>query len=112
MFLTVFTVLASLLTANAAIIEMFSDKECKDHVGTVNVWDNTCARTTGFESFVITAEGGFQQTIRAHLRNDCVVPYTQCASASATGRCTTAYNNQGASHAFSSYWSMDGCETA
>jgi hypothetical protein len=107
-FLAVFTVLASLLTANAAIIDLFSDKDCKVPVQTVNVWDSSCARTEGFSSFRMTAEGGWQQVIRAHVKNDCVVPYNQCVSAKETGRCFPAYSDDGASHAFSSYWSLSG----
>jgi len=102
-FLALFTALFMALSANAALITLFSDTECKNAVESVNVWDNTCLKTGGFQSFVITYQGGDSQRIRAYTRNDCVAPESACVWADQLVQCIRATGGDGASHALSSY---------
>ncbi|KAK4445167.1 hypothetical protein QBC34DRAFT_413639 [Podospora aff. communis PSN243] len=110
-FLAVFTVLTSVFTANAAIIDMFRDKNCKEYVGTRNVWDNTCAPTgeMGFESIRITAKGGFNQIITAYAADNCA-PTTDdlCTPADNVGKCVRMCDST-ACHALSSYFAVGQC---
>jgi hypothetical protein len=108
-FLTVFTVLTSAFTADAAIIDMFNDKNCTEFAGSRNIYDHTCAKTQGFESFRITATGGFRQLLTAYVHNDCIKPYTACTPASNAGPCIQAWRSDGASHAMSSYFAPGTC---
>jgi len=91
------------LLANAAVVDLFSDPDCRDHAGSRNVFDNTCARTGGFQSFRITSGGGSGQRVTAYSRNDCVAPSTSCTGADQVGACFRATNGQGGSNALSSY---------
>ena len=91
------------LSTSAAVVDMFGDAECRDRIGTRNIFDNTCARTGGFSSFRITSGGVGGQRITAYSRNDCVAPSITCTDAGAVGVCFRATNDQGASNALSSY---------
>ena len=102
-FLYVFTPLAATLSANAAVIDLFSDPYCQNHAGQRNVWDNTYAKTGGFESFRIVYPGGFGQRITAYLRNDCAGNLNVCQLASNVGACIGAWSGAGSSNALSSY---------
>jgi hypothetical protein len=97
------TVMAAFtMSANAAIVSMYSDKFCRDFVGERNVWDNTCAPERGFQSWRITTDGGGGQYIRSYSRNACVDPSTNCQDAQAKGFCHQAVNNDGGSNALGS----------
>ncbi|KAK4446240.1 hypothetical protein QBC34DRAFT_383391 [Podospora aff. communis PSN243] len=92
--------------SNAVVVDLFHDEHCFNPAGQRNVWDNTCAPTGSFSSFRIVSAGGPGQSLRAHSRNACVVPYTACEAASVTtGGCYQAFNGNGASNALSSFFS-------
>jgi len=99
--------LALFAGTHAVIVDLFSDPDCRVPAGNRNVWDNSCARTGGFQSYRITYEGAIGQSLRAHSRNDCVAPDTSCVIASyKSGRCERATNSNGGSNALSSYFSL------
>ena len=87
----------------AAVVDLFSDPDCRTPAGSRNVFNNTCARTGGFQSFRITSGGGSGQHITAYIRNNCVVPSTSCTDAGQVDACFRATNGQGGSNALSSY---------
>jgi hypothetical protein len=94
-------------SSDAVVVDLFSDTDCNVPAGNRNVWDNTCAPTGGFQSYRITYGGTIGQTLRAHSRNACVVPYTSCVSGSyESGRCERATNGNGGSNALSSYFGL------
>ncbi|KAE9364513.1 hypothetical protein N431DRAFT_474103 [Stipitochalara longipes BDJ] len=101
-FSTIALVAAFLSTANAAVINMYSDSNCQNYVGNRNVWDNTCAATGGFQSYMITTEGGDNQQISTYSPNNCSGSYLSCNGARSTGVCYASYNSAGGSNAISS----------
>lgn len=93
------------VVSNAVVVDLFADTDCRTPAGNRNVWDNSCARTGGFQSYRITSHGGPDQVLTAYSRNDCVAPRTSCVSAwLVTGRCERATNSNGGSNALSSYF--------
>src|SRR4051812_3949346 len=54
---------------NAVVVDLFSDAACHIPAGGRNVWDNTCAPTSGFQSYRITFRGSHGQTLKAYSRN-------------------------------------------
>jgi hypothetical protein len=91
------------LLSDAAVVDLFSDTNCQVGAGSRNVFDNSCARLGGFQSFRITSGGGGGQKITAYSRNDCVAPATGCTDAGQVGVCIRATNQNGGSNAISSY---------
>jgi hypothetical protein len=88
---------------NAAIIEMFSDQNCQNSVGSRNVWDNTCATgVPGFQSYIITTAGGSGQDITTWSGDACAGVYTTCNNAGSIEVCYPAFDSSGGSNAISS----------
>ena len=46
------------IVTDAAVLQLYSDNARADPAGQVNVWDNTCALTGGFQSFKLLVLGG------------------------------------------------------
>jgi hypothetical protein len=91
------------LGTNAAIVDLYSDRNCQVPAGSRNVWDNSCAPLGGYQSFKLTYPGGNDQVIRAYSRNACAGPETQCLRAFlASGVCYGSWNNDGGSNAMGS----------
>jgi hypothetical protein len=101
---TVVALVAVLLTStsNAAIMNFYSDQNCQNGAGSRNVYDNSCAPTGGFQSFMITSGGGSGQQITMYSRNACAGPYTACVGAGSVGTCFRSVNGNGGSNAVSS----------
>jgi hypothetical protein len=99
---TIIAVAAFLSTTNAAVLNLYSDKNCKNAAGNRNVWDNTCAPVGGFQSYIITTAGGINQAITTWSPNDCAGTQTSCNSASSLNICYQAFDSQGGSNAISS----------
>ena len=90
-------------TTNAAVLNMYSDENCENWVGSRNVWDNTCAEgVPGFQSFVITSGGGGGQLVTTWSPDACAGAYTNCVSAGSVGQCFLATDYAGGSNAISS----------
>ena len=102
---TLLALLASALTANAAVMTLYSGPDCTGFTQTdVNIWDNTCATwISGFQSFMITTNGGLGQVISTYSPNSCTgTPYT-CADGVVTGTCQNSFGtNYSGSNAISS----------
>jgi hypothetical protein len=91
------------LVANGAILEMYSDRNCQNSVGSRNVWDNSCATgVPGFQSYIITWPGGDNQAITTYSRAACAGPQTTCNWAGSTGVCYPSFNSAGGSNAIGS----------
>lgn len=91
--------------SNAAIVDLFHDDFCTDPAGQRNVWDNTCAPSQSFSSFVVvfaTQQAG--QHIHSYSTNNCAVP-TGCdvAWGALTGWCILAKNFDGGSNSLGSW---------
>ncbi|KAF4968457.1 hypothetical protein FSARC_4151 [Fusarium sarcochroum] len=67
--------LAVLGTSNAdATVEMFSDGDCQNSLGTIDVWEATCASPSpGFSSMKVTG-GTTRGIITAYTQNNCGCP--------------------------------------
>ncbi|KAB5566360.1 hypothetical protein GE09DRAFT_1055923 [Coniochaeta sp. 2T2.1] len=93
------------ISAEAAWVHLYHDKNCQNFAGERNVWDNTCAPTGSFSSFKVVSDGGGDQNLRAYSRNACVFPTTSiCAAAKKNDQaCISAYNSDGASNAIGSW---------
>jgi hypothetical protein len=91
------------IVCNAAILTLYSDKNCQVPYTSVNVYDNSCATGVGgFQSYNITTAGGNLQTITTWSRDACAGPSTTCDSASSTNVCYPAFDSDGGSNAISS----------
>ena len=91
------------LLANAAVLDLFSDQNCQNWIGSRNVFDNTCATgVPGFQSYMITTAGGDGQVITTFSRDACAGPQTTCDGAGAVGECFPAFDSVGGSNAISS----------
>ena|ERR1700761_3940006 len=101
-FKAIITLLAVAATSNAVIVDLFSDTHCGTHAGSRNVFDNSCAKLGGFQSYRITGSGGSGQVLTAYSRNDCAGAVTACTPVSVTGSCVRATNDDGGSNAMSS----------
>ncbi|KAK0617680.1 hypothetical protein B0T14DRAFT_498652 [Immersiella caudata] len=65
--------LFALPLADAAIADLYSDKECKHKVGKRNVWDNSCAATViEFMSMNITIPSNKKQFLSVWNGNHCI----------------------------------------
>jgi hypothetical protein len=94
---------AYVVLTNAAIIEMFSNQNCQNSVGSYNVWDNTCATgVSGFQSYIITMAGGSDQDITTWSRDACAGVYTTCNNVRSIKVCYLAFDSSGGSNATSS----------
>jgi hypothetical protein len=94
---------------NAAIVDLYEDKECKHKVDTRNVWDNSCAQTVGFQFMNITYPGGHRQWLSTFSKNVCIGVRTRACMpavlftspfADETG-CISTTNSLGGSNAIS-----------
>ncbi|KAK5656892.1 hypothetical protein OQA88_4443 [Cercophora sp. LCS_1] len=91
------------LAANAAVVQLFSDRYCKEPAGERNVWDNTCAPTGGFQSYrIVTSATDEHQRLRAYSKNLCLDKVTSCSKAQASEGCYRATNEDGGSNALGS----------
>jgi hypothetical protein len=110
-----FILLATLalnLGTHAAIVDFFHDRNCTDHAGSRNIWDNSCAYTGAWESIRITTAGGSGQWLTCWSQNACAGIETRSFSAQDVGVCRWAYDRDGASNAISSYSCAPDCGTA
>jgi hypothetical protein len=107
--LTTLLAAATVPLARAVVLNIYSDDNCQDQVGNVNVWDHTCATMgdNGFSSFQITETTptyGLQLT--TYTRDACAGWWTRpCVDPwdeKNVGVCYKAINEHGASHALSS----------
>jgi hypothetical protein len=101
---TLIALVAAFLSSstNAAVLNLFSDRNCKTPAGNRNVWDNTCAPVGGFQSYMIVTAGGIDQAVTTYSRNACAGDQTTCNSASSLNICYPAFNSQGGSNAIGS----------
>ena len=99
---TLIAVAAFLSTTNAAILNLYSDTGCKNAAGSVNVYENSCASTGGFQSYIITTGGGLGQVVTIFGPNDCAGSQTSCNSADSVNICYTAFDSAGGSNAVGS----------
>lgn len=102
--LTLLALATSGLTANAAVMTLYSGPGCTGDTQSVNVWDNTCATAiSGFQSFEITSGGGGGQQISTYSPNSCAGGYYTCVSAGDVGTCYNSFGvNFSGSNAISS----------
>ena len=108
-FLTLFVAGAGLFVASQAyVVEMYDSKDCTGASRTRNVYDNTCAYTSGFQSFKLTKNGGKLQQLIAYSPQACagVQTFHACAAgvnSLTLGECHETTNHNGGSNALSSY---------
>ncbi len=112
--------LAALLTttfitlSSAYVVELYSNTGCTGTNVSWNVWDNTCAYTTGFQSLKLTYNGGDLQQLIAYSPQACAgeQTFSGCAAgvdALPLNECYQTTNSDGGSNALSSYSSGGDC---
>ncbi|KAK0511846.1 hypothetical protein JMJ35_005696 [Cladonia borealis] len=84
------------------------------YIVNLNVYDNTCAYTIGFQSLELTTNGGALQQLTAYSRQACAGPttYQGCAAgvdSMPLNVCYDTVDSAGGSNALSSYSSGGDC---
>ena len=102
------------VATQAYVVELFENSDCTGNSGSRNVWDNTCAYTQGFQSLMLTTNGGGLQQLTAYSRQACAGEQTfqGCAAGVDSlplGVCFQTTNSNGGSNALSSYSSGGDC---
>ena len=87
---------------------MYDSTDCTGASTSRNVWDNTCAYTSGFQSLKLTYSGGDYQQLTAYSRQACAGAETfqGCAAGVDSLKlnvCHQTTNGDGGSNALSSY---------
>lgn len=114
-FLTLFVAGAGLFVASRAyVVELYDTKDCAGAPRSRNVYDNTCAYTSGFQSLKLTAHGGKLQQLSAYSKQACAGSKTAHGCAAGVnslklGVCHQATDSSGGSNALSSYSSGGVC---
>ena len=114
-FLTSFIAGAGLfVAAQAYIVELYDDTDCTGDSTSRNVYDNTCAYTSGFQSLKLTYNGGDFQQLTAYSPQACAgaVTFQGCAAGVDSlelNECHNTTNSDGGSNALSSYSSAGYC---
>ena len=107
--LTSFVAAASLFVASQAyIVELYENNDCTGDSTSLNVWDSTCAYTSGFQSLKLTYNGGYNQQLIAYSPQACAGPETLIGCAYGVNSlpldvCYLTINDDGGSNALSSY---------
>lgn len=101
-------------SSQAYIVDMYDSTDCSGDSTSRNVWDNTCAYTSGFQSFSLNTYGGALQQLVAYSPQACAgeQTFSGCAAgvdALTIGACHQATNSDGGSNALSSYSSGGDC---
>ena len=113
--LTYFAAAAGMFVASQAyVVELYNNPDCTGDSGSRNVYDNTCAYTQGFQSLMLTGNGGALQQLTAYSPQDCAGEQTfqGCAAGINSlqiGVCHQTTNGNGGSNALSSYSSGGVC---
>ena len=108
-FLTLFVAGAGLFLASQAyVVELYDNKDCTGASSSRNVYDNTCAYTSGFQSLKLTTNGGNLQQLIAYSPQACAgrQTFSGCAAGVDSlklGECHQTTNSNGGSNALSSY---------
>ena len=111
---TLLTATTLLATSHAYVVELYSNDDCTGTSTSWNVWDNSCAYTTGFQSLKLTTNGGDLQQLIAYSPQACAGTqiFSGCAAgvdSLALNECHQTTNGDGGSNALSSYSSGGDC---